>query len=383
MLPHLFHSHAGTGVSVKDFTRAHANINLGNEKCTKDHINNDCHSRAHSHEEKKTCQHSHTKSCKHTHTHEHHQQEHLKQEDDKDKANGKHCGHNHHGKVEELKEGHHEHEHKENEKHCGHNHHGKAEELKEDHPDHEHKKNGKHCGHNHHGKVEELKEDHNCGGGCSGHGYPWGALFAGITFFFMIGIDKMMHAHGATCNHSHQHGNHESSCSSKTDPEKGHEQIEIHFHEVPIQASKSKALIFIISLGIHSFIEGMGAGASEGRRMWSMFISLLAHKGLESFALGMSIFNAKFSKTWSFLIIALIALLTPLGCGLGIGLDHLISSLHRETFDSIINGLASGSFLYISCIEMIPSVLGGHYQLPKYIIMLVGFSAMAIIQIFH
>ena len=64
-------------------------------------------------------------------------------------------------------------------------------------------------------------------------------------------------------------------------------------------------------MSLHSFLEGIGLGPSDNYKRVILFaVSLLSHKGLESFALGMSIYNANFKKSTAAVIVVGVLLLT-------------------------------------------------------------------------
>ena len=70
-------------------------------------------------------------------------------------------------------------------------------------------------------------------------------------------------------------------------------------------------MIFVFTLSLHSFLEGIGLGPSDDYKRVVLFaVSLLLHKGLESFALGMSIYNASFKKMTAVVIVIGVILLT-------------------------------------------------------------------------
>lgn len=173
---------------------------------------------------------------------------------------------------------------------------------------------------------------------------------------------------------------------------------------------------------------------------YSVLFAVLAHKCLEAFALGLSIFYAKFSKTVTFFMIFGYSVATPLGVLAGVSFlfppfSSFLSSLSLRPFlillvrllflseienqfrirfytiislyprllllltttkmitsslssdqnlmAGILVSLASGSFLYISVIEILPTELHKpHVMALKLFAMIFGWFAMVILAYF-
>jgi len=154
-------------------------------------------------------------------------------------------------------------------------------------------------------------------------------------------------------------------------------------------STQAQTFVFVVALSIHSFLEGLGMSSkSTWNSLLSFMISLFAHKWLEAFALGTSVAKACFSPLHAFLLIAVYALLTPAGILLGMAMDtwsQSTSALAVQITRQVLDGLALGSFLFVSCIEMIPSEF--HKQNKhspfKFSILCLGFLAMAAISTLH
>eukprot|EP00026_Physarum_polycephalum_P007051 Phypoly_transcript_07104.p1 GENE.Phypoly_transcript_07104~~Phypoly_transcript_07104.p1 ORF type:complete len:417 (+),score=57.29 Phypoly_transcript_07104:152-1252(+) len=122
------------------------------------------------------------------------------------------------------------------------------------------------------------------------------------------------------------------------------------------KSAVTKTWVFLLALSVHSVLEGLGMGAENDREaFFSVLFAVLAHKCLEAFALGLSIFYARFKRVVTVFMILGYSFATPLGVAVGMISDTLSSD--QNLMAGILVSLASGSFLYISLIEILPTEL--------------------------
>lgn len=130
---------------------------------------------------------------------------------------------------------------------------------------------------------------------------------------------------------------------------------------IPEGAGKKEALVFILALSLHSFMEGLGMASKKGPKLIWYIVSILVHKWLEAILLGTSVLTSKINKTACFYLILIYSSLTSVGSILGlllIGAEETVTqSVTAQTatalITNILNGIAAGSFFYIGFVEMI------------------------------
>ncbi|KAK6012711.1 hypothetical protein OSTOST_22116, partial [Ostertagia ostertagi] len=85
------------------------------------------------------------------------------------------------------------------------------------------------------------------------------------------------------------------------------------------EASLLKSLTFAVAMSFHSILEGFALGVQNTTaRIVTLFISLILHKGVEAFSVGLQISKGNSNKLKAVIATILIyALMTPLGSGLG------------------------------------------------------------------
>ena len=160
-----------------------------------------------------------------------------------------------------------------------------------------------------------------------------------------------------------------------------------HMDGFTSSATQSQTVIFILALSLHSFLEGLGLGSKKDHgSLVSFLVSLFAHKWLEAFALGVAVLRAKYSSTRTFILLTLYSALTPLGMIGSVMLKGFLGGHAKGSkVGLVLDGLAAGSFLFVSCIEMIPPEFHQRdwHSKFKFLMLTLGFAFMAFIQKFH
>lgn len=285
-----------------------------------------------------------------------------------------------------------------------------------------------------HGAKDAHEQDHHHDAhdhshGCC-HGYSCshadegrfqvGPFCAGVAFLILLAIDRLyLHSHSHSHDHGHEHGGAREmaqrgeggggdikmerecpdlECSGMVhlsrpeddDCASCHSEDLVggcHMDGLDSHSSKSQAFIFVLALSMHSFFEGLGAAAQHSRENLIMYLlSLFGHKWLEAFALGVNVLNANFGRFYACGLILFYSLLTPLGIILGMLFERatLAGPYAQLTSDSL-NGVAVGSFIFVSCIEMIPPEFHKRTSHTpwKFTILCLGFGLMAALSLLH
>ncbi|EFA78051.1 zinc/iron permease [Heterostelium album PN500] len=223
--------------------------------------------------------------------------------------------------------------------------------------------------------------------------FPFGPTLAIFVMFMLITLDKLVVERGVTGEAGHNHMNMSASISTFSEaastptpnPENettilistGDSGITLssyqglnehghgHHHNSGInngkshQSNVSQATIFMIALSVHSIFDGLGLGAETNPNdFYGLLVAVIAHKALDGFALGVPVFYAKFSTVQTALSLTFCAAMTPLGIGIGMGLSNYFDGNGAILTEAIVLSITTGSFLYISLIELLPSGLG-------------------------
>ncbi|CAK0783445.1 hypothetical protein CVIRNUC_006644 [Coccomyxa viridis] len=145
------------------------------------------------------------------------------------------------------------------------------------------------------------------------------------------------------------------------------------------QVSFLTAALMGMALCFHSILEGMAMGAQANIvDSVHIFIAIAAHKGLAAYALGSSIVDSQASMRKYWTVIGFFASATPVGILLGV----LLSSVSNSDAAAAVSALASGTFLYVAFMEVIPRELAvPNHRTAKLAMLMLGFGAMSLLAI--
>lgn len=185
--------------------------------------------------------------------------------------------------------------------------------------------------------------------------------------------------------HAHivpKHNNQVSSISGPmtvSDGANGHHNHIHHAHShLPdvsnddLIVSSLRGLLIVMALSVHELFEGLAVGLEDtSATVWYMFGAVAAHKLVLAFCVGVELIVAKTQKWLAFVYVFTFAAVSPLGIGIGI----LISGESSTTglVSAILQGLASGTLLYVVFFEILQKGRSGILQ---FFAVLTGYSLM-------
>lgn len=156
--------------------------------------------------------------------------------------------------------------------------------------------------------------------------------------------------------------------------EQPHVHVDVNAH------SAVRAAVLVLSLSLHSVLEGLAVGLlQESGKVLETCLALLIHKCLISFSLTLKLAQGRLRPRLVLSCLLLFAFMTPLGIGLGIVLTENADPIHQLS-RSVLEGIATGTFLYITFLEILPHELSaGEQRIVKVIAILCGFSVITAI----
>ncbi|CAG9565415.1 unnamed protein product [Danaus chrysippus] len=162
-----------------------------------------------------------------------------------------------------------------------------------------------------------------------------------------------MHSH----SHSHGHGHSHMPVTSSDDV-----------------TSALRGLLIVLALSIHELFEGLAVGLeSSTAHVWYMLGAVSAHKLVIAFCIGVELIATR-TKTWVAVIyITTFAIVSPFGIGMGLVLVGGDSAAASGVYSVVLQGLASGTLLYVIFFEIWKNDRTGILQ---YIAAIFGFALM-------
>jgi len=141
---------------------------------------------------------------------------------------------------------------------------------------------------------------------------------------------------------------------------RGAEHGHVHAHD----HDNDVTWMLFISLSIHAFLEGMPLGfENHNQLLWAIVI----HKVPVAIILFIFLKNTSLSKTAIYIFITFFALMSPLGSFMVGGIPVL------ETYHKEITAVIIGVFLHISTAILFESSDNHHFNLRKFIAIMLGF----------
>lgn len=153
----------------------------------------------------------------------------------------------------------------------------------------------------------------------------------------------------------------------------------VHHHVPPPQmdgtiVSSIRGLLIVLALSVHELFEGLAVGLEgSAATVWYMFGAVAAHKYVIAFCVGVELIVAR-TKFW--LAVAYIftySVVSPLGMAIGILLSNGSNADDMEVVSVILQGLASGTLLYVIFFEVLSKDRSGLWQ---YLSVFCGFFFM-------
>ncbi|KAM6294284.1 zinc transporter ZIP1 [Aegotheles albertisi] len=141
-----------------------------------------------------------------------------------------------------------------------------------------------------------------------------------------------------------------------------------------------RAGLLVLALGLHAVLEGLALGLAEAEgAVLRLCLALLLHKCVVAFSLGLKLLRGRLRPPATAAAVALFAAMSPLGVGLGAAVAAGAGPRQRLC-RGVLEGLAVGTFLYITFLEILPQELSvPQHRVPKLILLLAGFALVTAI----
>ncbi|KAG7387231.1 hypothetical protein PHYBOEH_008333 [Phytophthora boehmeriae] len=121
--------------------------------------------------------------------------------------------------------------------------------------------------------------------------------------------------------------------------------------------SLAVAMVLFIALSFHSVLEGLGIGAQK-ETAWGVFMAIIMHKGLAAFALGSGLVQSAMPVGHVMLYMIVFSFMSIIG--IIVGWIIAADSSEDSAAAGICVALASGTFIYVAVMEVIPQEFPRH-----------------------
>lgn len=158
------------------------------------------------------------------------------------------------------------------------------------------------------------------------------------------------------------------------EPHESHLHTHSHLGSSATVVSSLRGLLIVLALSIHELFEGLAIGLEKTTGdVWYMFGAVSAHKLVIAFCIGIELWVQKTKMSLAILYVLIFAIVSPLGIGIGMILSKNDDTDTVDLVSVILQGLASGTLLYIIFFEILTKQSSGFIQ---QIAIIIGFFTM-------
>ena len=148
-------------------------------------------------------------------------------------------------------------------------------------------------------------------------------------------------------------------------------------HSLQVHSSL-RTMLLLFALSLHSVFEGLAIGLQmTSGAVIGIFAALCLHKCILSFSLSMNLVQSKISGKSAIQSVIMFSMSSPFGIVVGIAITDLWHSMLSVLVHGILQGIASGTFLYIIFFEILPKEFNCEVdRLLKVLFLILGYSSV-------
>jgi len=152
-----------------------------------------------------------------------------------------------------------------------------------------------------------------------------------------------------------------------------------HLSHTAFQQSSLRSIMLLLALSFHSVFEGVAIGLQENSgQLLSIFIAVIVHKAVMAFSLGLNIAQSSLTRRSFIISNVIFSLSSPIGVAFGIAMEDLPDSLSTDICNGVLQGIAGGTFLYITFFEVLPHEMNVPKKRPlKVFFVILGFASIS------
>ncbi|XP_054714869.1 zinc transporter ZIP1-like [Uloborus diversus] len=159
---------------------------------------------------------------------------------------------------------------------------------------------------------------------------------------------------------------------------------EISFHQDLSSHSILRSVLLVFALSLHSIFEGLAIGLQTStQNVVRILVAVLIHKCIIAFTLGLNLVNSKLRKCDIVKGNIFFSLTSPIGIIVGFLVVDFIKGVAMLIASGVLQGLAAGTFLYVTFFEILPHELNsGRDRMLKMLCLVLGFSVVTLLLTF-
>nr|CAD2173249.1 unnamed protein product [Meloidogyne enterolobii] len=152
-----------------------------------------------------------------------------------------------------------------------------------------------------------------------------------------------------------------------------------------VDDSLLKSITFAVAMSFHSILEGFALGVQNNQKgIMTLFISLIIHKGIEAFSVGLQITRSNAKRMIIVVLtIGIYAMMTPFGSMVGVLLTNLnMDEVLKDGIVIVLESFAGGTFIYVTFFEVLSQERANEFSnLVQLCAIVFGFLVVSVLQI--
>lgn len=173
----------------------------------------------------------------------------------------------------------------------------------------------------------------------------------------------------------------EAECHLQHGVEAGSSTVDVPVYRETEPHPTLRSLVLLLALSLHSLLEGLAVGLQEDvSDLIQIFVAVVIHKMVIAFSLGLNLMQTELSLASVIKSNCLFSITSPLGMGIAVVLEEFGHSINSSILNGILQGLACGTFIYVTFFEVLPHELSqSENRLLKLLSLLLGFSVVCFV----
>ncbi|XP_052227465.1 zinc transporter ZIP2-like [Dreissena polymorpha] len=150
-----------------------------------------------------------------------------------------------------------------------------------------------------------------------------------------------------------------------------------------IRRLKIRGIVLMVALSLHMIFDGLAIGLmTKSSKVWQLLGAVALHKCLVFFTIGLQSLEILASAKKSVFVIVFLAIISPIGILIGEAINSFDDVTARETVPAVLQGIATGTFLFVTFFEILFRELGAQDpELLKIMFSFIGFVLIALVRL--
>lgn len=145
-----------------------------------------------------------------------------------------------------------------------------------------------------------------------------------------------------------------------------------------------RSLVFLLALSMHTIFEGLALGLQpSAQQVLTLLAVILVHKAIISFTVGIRFAESMHSIRRTVVALLVLSITAPVGVAIGTAVTETgQQSLATDVASAVLQGLATGTFLYVTFFEVLLDQMKDDYNVLKVLAVIVGFACITVLELF-